>query len=54
MVRNLMFSDTANGFRAVLPNEMSYKDFLGKPYGPSDEAPMKVEIYVYTSQMHIW
>lgn len=41
MVRNLLFSDTARGFRSVLPTEMSYKSFLGRPYGPSEEAPMK-------------
>ena len=40
MVRNLLFSDSARGFRPIAPGEMSYKSFLGRTYGPALSPPV--------------
>merc|ERR1712241_372510 len=37
-LRNLMFSDAALGLRPIEPDDMSYKEYLDRPYGPAASA----------------
>jgi melanoma-associated antigen p97 len=39
LLRNLLFSDTTRKFANILPNDMSYKSFLGQSYGGSLSPP---------------
>ncbi len=41
MLRNLLFSDNTRKLTPVPPGEMSYKEYLGKPYGGSLTSPLR-------------